>query len=84
MNPARLVILGMLLSGLVSLGAAPAAAHRNPCHTEHACPSDHHTYTYKSLWCTSYSDERLVTDKKTLRVGGRTYWCGVKKSGRRR
>jgi hypothetical protein len=34
------------------------------------------------LWCTSYTSERLVSDKKTLRVGGRTYWCGSHKTGK--
>jgi len=56
--------------------AAPATpAHRAPCHRAHACPSDHHTYPWRGLWCTSYADERQARDKIRVRYGGRTYWC---------
>jgi hypothetical protein len=79
----RPLVMGMLLIGIGLLGPPTASGHRNPCHTKHTCPSDHHTYTYKGLWCTSYRAERLVTDKKAMKVGGRTYWCGAKKSGKR-
>src|SRR5205814_1586550 len=54
----------------------PAAlGHQNPCHSQHACPSDHHTYPWNGLWCTSYADERLPSDTKTVVWDGRTYWC---------
>jgi hypothetical protein len=55
--------------------ARSAPAHRDPCHLEHTCPSDHHTYPWRGLWCTSYPDERLPDDTKTVIVDGRTYWC---------
>ena len=50
-----------------------AGAHRDPCHSRHACPSDHHTYAWQDLWCTSYADERLAADTKRVVVGGRVY-----------
>lgn len=62
----------------VAIAAGPlttAGAHRSPCHAKHACPSDHHTYRWNGLSCTSYAKERLKSDKIVRRVGGRIYWC---------
>jgi hypothetical protein len=55
--------------------AAGASAHRDPCHLHHTCPSDHHTYAWRGLLCTSYPDERLASDTTTVTYLGRTYWC---------
>lgn len=60
---------------LIASHSNAALAHRDPCHSNHTCPSDHHTYPWNGLWCTSYADERLPSDTKTIVVGGRTYWC---------
>jgi hypothetical protein len=71
-----LLLLGCFAAAAVAAGiAASATAHRDPCHLNHTCPSDHHTYAWQGLWCTSYADERLPDDTKTVVVGGRTYWC---------
>lgn len=66
-----------LLAVLVAALAVPAAAsaHRNACHAKHTCPSDHHTYAWNGLVCTSYKAERLPKDKIARRVDGRRYWC---------
>ena len=75
--------MGKLLAAAASLAVLAAVAatvpaalgHQNPCHSQHACPSDHHTYPWNGLWCTSYADERLPSDTKTVVWDGRTYWC---------
>lgn len=54
---------------------AGASAHRNPCHAAKECPSDHHTYAWNGLVCTSYKAERLPKDKVVRVVQGRRYWC---------
>jgi hypothetical protein len=69
-----------ILTALVVLAAAglvclPAQAHRDPCHSQHACPSDHHSYVSNGLSCTSYPDERTAADTTQVVVLGRTYWC---------
>lgn len=58
--------------------ASAAGAHRSPCHTQHVCPSDHHTYRWgaKKLYCTSYKAERRKRDTIVVTHGGRKYWCG--------
>jgi hypothetical protein len=59
-----------------------ASSHRSPCHGSHSCPSDHHSYPYDGgLYCTSYADERLASDTRTVVYDGRTYWCGSRPSG---
>jgi hypothetical protein len=60
---------------------APASAHRSWCHSSHSCPSDHHTYAWKGLYCTSYAAERLATDTRTVFNDDRRYWCGSKQTG---
>lgn len=67
------------IATVAALAVAPTAgAHRNSCHTQHACPSDHHTYRWgpKKLFCTSYAAERRNRDTIIVRYGGRRYWCG--------
>jgi hypothetical protein len=68
-------LLVVLAAAALLALAATASAHRNPCHQAHTCPSDHHTYPWNGLWCTSYADERLATDTKTVSWDSRTYWC---------
>jgi hypothetical protein len=67
----------------VGTGSATAASsHRSWCHSNHSCPSDHHTYSWNGgYYCTSYSYERLTTDTRTVFYGGRKYWCGRKATG---
>ena len=67
--------LGACLVLALAAGAAGASAHRDPCHLVHSCPSDHHTYPWHGLLCTSYPDERVPSDTRTVVYGGRTYWC---------
>ena len=73
----RCLVLIAAVSVFAAILAAPTAAHRNSCHTKHACPSDHHTYRWsaKKLLCTSYKAERVTADKIRVVVAGRTYWC---------
>src|SRR5262249_45903418 len=61
--------------------AGPASAHRSWCHSSHSCPSDHHSYLWHGVYCTSYADERLVTDRRTVFYDARRYWCGSKQTG---
>ncbi len=65
----------LALALAAALTAAGASAHRNPCHLHHACPSDHHTYPWRGLLCTSYADERKPADAKVVVYGTRRYWC---------
>lgn len=69
-----LAVVSILLAAAL-VAPAGASAHRNPCHTKHTCLSDHHTYRYKGLLCTSYEAERKASDKIVLKVAGRRYWC---------
>jgi hypothetical protein len=73
----RRLVLGLALAvAVLAAGVTTSAdAHRDPCHLHHICPSDHHTYPWHGLYCTSYADERLPSDTKTVVYGGRTYWC---------
>lgn len=68
----RLLLAACLGALLVVPGAG---AHRDPCHLHHTCPSDHHTYPWHGLLCTSYADERVAADTRAVVVGGRRYWC---------
>ncbi len=72
-------LTALLLAALLAASAAsvsqPASAHRDPCHPSHSCPSDHHSYPWNGLWCTSYPDERLASDTKVVVSAGRSYWC---------
>jgi hypothetical protein len=75
-------LLLTVLVGALALGAAGGAgAHRDPCHQAHSCPSDHHSYVWQGLSCTSYANERTQSDTKTVTVGGRTYWCSTGAAG---
>src|SRR3989442_434431 len=78
-------LASLLALAALALAAAtdspPAPSHRDPCHLRHDCPSDHHTYPWKGLWCTSYRDERLPSDSKVVVYNGRSYWCHGSGSG---
>jgi hypothetical protein len=41
-------VVALAIAGFfVAAASVPrAAAHNNPCHSQHACPSDHHTYVW--------------------------------------
>jgi hypothetical protein len=67
---------------LVALAAALAAlptsagAHRNICHTHHACPSDHATYRWNGQLCVKPSSpENDGSFPKRVRYGGLPYLC---------
>jgi hypothetical protein len=81
MRTLRLAVFAALLVVASWVAVLGAAAHRDPCHWSHTCPSDHHTYPWHGLWCTSYPDERLPSDTKVVVVQGRTYWCHGSMSG---
>ena len=68
-------VAALALMVAAGLGASTARAHSAPCHRAHTCPSDHHTYAWKGLWCTSYANEKRKNDTIRVRNGGRTYWC---------
>ena len=69
------VAAALALAVLATAGSARAGtAHRNPCHSRHTCPSDHHTYVWNGLSCTSYPDERLPSDT-------RKWWSGAASTG---
>jgi hypothetical protein len=80
----RPLVVSLLLAAVLAalVVTAPASAHRSWCHSSHSCPSDHHSYTWHGLYCTSYADERLVTDRRTVFYDARRYWCGSKQTGK--
>jgi hypothetical protein len=41
-----LALLGFALAGAVAHGAS---SHQSGCHSQHSCPSDHHTYVWTDL-----------------------------------
>jgi hypothetical protein len=79
----RLLAVSLSVAAVLATLAvvAPASAHRSWCHSSHSCPSDHHTYPWNGLYCTSYAAERLATDTRTVFNDGRRYWCGSKQTG---
>jgi hypothetical protein len=79
----RQLVLSLPVAAVLAtlLIAAPASAHRSPCHGSGACPSDHHSYLWNGLYCTSYAAERLVTDRRTVFYDDRRYWRGGKQTG---
>src|SRR5437660_9656826 len=77
----------MLVSGACGALAAGVAggspAHSSPCHSQHTCPSDHHTYVWTDtstglLWdcaepgASEYDPSR---DTTTIVYQGLTYYC---------
>jgi hypothetical protein len=82
-----------LIGGAMALGAigfllavvlvSGASAHSNPCHTQHTCPSDHHTYVWIDPstglgWdCTEPEAPEYdpTRDTTTIVWDGLTYYC---------
>jgi hypothetical protein len=74
-----LAVAGFAAAALVG----GASAHSNPCHSQHTCPSDHHTYVWTDLttglqWdcaepgAPEYDPTR---DTTTIIYAGLTYYC---------
>jgi hypothetical protein len=83
-------LLGSGIAALAALGfalavvlAGVAAAHTNPCHSQHTCPSDHHTYVWTDpatglQWdCAEPGapEYNPILDVTTIVWDGRTYYC---------
>ena len=75
-----LAVLGFALAGAVARGAP---SHQSGCHSQHTCPSDHHTYVWTDLttgllWdcaepgASEYDPSR---DTTTIVYQGLTYYC---------
>jgi hypothetical protein len=62
-------------AAMTAMTASTADAHRNLCHTYHTCPSDHHTYLWRGLSCTSKLAERKAIDKRVVKYAGIRYYC---------
>ena len=73
-------LLGFAVAGLVASGAS---AHSSPCHSQHTCPSDHHTYVWTDpttglLWdCVEPGapEYNPVLDTTVIVWDGLTYYC---------
>jgi hypothetical protein len=75
-----LALLGFALAGAVAHGAP---SHQSGCHSQHSCPSDHHTYVWLDqttglAWdcaepgAPEYDPSR---DTTTIVYEGLTYFC---------
>jgi hypothetical protein len=86
----RRSLLGGGIAAVATLGFAlavvltsPASAHSNPCHSQHTCPSDHHTYVWTDpttglQWdCVEPGapEYNPILDVTTIVWDGRTYYC---------
>jgi hypothetical protein len=85
------VKLGLIGVGVVLAAAgfvaavlvAGASAHSNPCHSQHTCPSDHHTYVWTDLttglqWdCAEPGapEYNPILDTTVIVYAGLTYYC---------
>jgi hypothetical protein len=75
-----LALVGFALAGAVAHGAS---SHQSGCHTQHTCPSDHHTYVWTDtttglLWdCAAQGapEDDPVLDYATFVYEGLTYNC---------
>src|SRR5262245_65072733 len=84
---AALAALGFALAVVL---AGAASAHSNPCHSQHTCPSDHHTYVWTDprtglQWdCVEpgASEYNPILDVTTIVWDGLTYYCRDRKSTR--
>src|SRR5204863_1424119 len=83
---AGLVAAGVALAALgfaATWFVARASAHTNPCHSQHTCPSDHHTYVWTDpttglQWdCVEPGAREYnpILDVTTIVWDGRTYYC---------
>jgi len=68
---------------LAAILVAGASAHTNPCHSQHTCPSDHHTYVWTDpttglQWdCVEPGapEYNPILGVTTIVWDGRTYYC---------
>ena len=75
--------LAALGFGLAVFLASGASAHTDPCHPQHTCPSDHHTYVWTDPSTGLYWDcvepgareYNPLLDTTTIVWAGRTYYC---------
>jgi hypothetical protein len=75
-----LALLGFTLAGAVAHGAP---SHQSGCHSQHTCPSDHHTYVWTDttsglLWdCAEpgASEYDPLRDTTVIVYEGLTYYC---------
>jgi hypothetical protein len=75
-----LALLGFAFAGAVARGAP---SHQSPCHTQHICPSDHHTYVWTDAttgldWdCVEpgASEYDSTLDTMVIVYQGLTYYC---------
>lgn len=75
-----LALLGFALAGAVAHGAP---SHQSGCHSQHTCPSDHHTYVWTDtstglLWdCVEpgASEYNAALDTTVIVYQGLTYYC---------
>ena len=77
---AQVVALAVL--GIVfAISPGGASAHSAPCHRQHTCPSDHHSYVWHDAgghgWDCARPGAPEVTsaDTKAIAYGGYTYLC---------
>src|SRR3954451_19219534 len=68
--------------GLLALGVTGAFAHQSGCHSQHSCPSDHHSYVWYDSsgqgWDCAEPGAREYDpsrDTTTISYGGYTYYC---------
>jgi hypothetical protein len=81
-----LALLGFALAGAVAHGAS---SHQSGCHSQHTCPSDHHTYVWTDLttglmWdCVEpgASEYDPSQDTTTIVYEGLTYYCRSASTG---
>lgn len=77
---AAIALLGFAFAGAVARGAP---SHQSPCHTQHTCPSDHHTYDWTDTttglaWnCVEpgASEYDSTVDTTVIGYQGLTYYC---------
>jgi hypothetical protein len=77
----RFLFLLAAFASLLLVTVGTVDAHSNPCHTSHACPSDHHSYIWKDAsglgWDCAKADATDLTSADTHRVvvSGLVYFC---------
>lgn len=81
-----LALLGFALAGAVAHGAS---SHQSGCHSQHTCPSDHHTYVWTDLtsglmWdCAEPGapEYDATRDTTVIVYEGLTYYCRAASTG---
>jgi hypothetical protein len=80
---AGIAVLAALGFALAVLLAGAASAHSNPCHSQHTCPSDHHTYVWTDPTTSLQWDcvepgapeYNPILDTTVIVYAGLTYYC---------